>query len=173
MNKERATFLSTNPVCFSSASTRTCLSSCAPWPSPLCRARSTSSSRATDSWFAGAWKLAPTASGCVWEIIAKGQSPKTNLNWRFKASFFCDTSPVLLCTRFADYGCLLEIRDVKFFSDGRSVVDTIGRRRFKVIQHNERDGYNTADIEYLEDVKVWREILVCGRRVQPNNSIIQ
>ncbi|GLD72211.1 LON peptidase N-terminal domain and RING finger protein 3-like protein, partial [Lates japonicus] len=54
---------------------------------------------------------------------------------------------------FADYGCLLEIRDVKFFSDGRSVVDTIGRRRFKVIQHKERDGYNTADIEYLEDVK--------------------
>ncbi|TMS17216.1 LON peptidase N-terminal domain and RING finger protein 3 [Larimichthys crocea] len=55
---------------------------------------------------------------------------------------------------FAEYGCLLEIRDVKFFSDGRSVVDTIGRRRFKVIQHRERDGYNTADIEYLEDVKV-------------------
>ncbi|XP_008303722.1 LON peptidase N-terminal domain and RING finger protein 3 [Stegastes partitus] len=55
---------------------------------------------------------------------------------------------------FVDYGCLLEIRDVKFFSDGRSVVDTIGRRRFKVVQHSERDGYNTADIEYLEDVKV-------------------
>ncbi|XP_029021875.1 LON peptidase N-terminal domain and RING finger protein 3-like [Betta splendens] len=55
---------------------------------------------------------------------------------------------------FADYGCLLEIRDVKFFSDGRSVVDTIGRRRFKVVQHSERDGYNTADIEYLEDAKV-------------------
>ncbi|XP_077434521.1 LON peptidase N-terminal domain and RING finger protein 3-like isoform X2 [Vanacampus margaritifer] len=55
---------------------------------------------------------------------------------------------------FADYGCLLDIRDVTFFSDGRSVVDTIGRRRFKVIQHSERDGYNTADIEYLEDVKV-------------------
>lgn len=59
-----------------------------------------------------------------------------------------------LVSRFADYGCLLEIRDVKFFSDGRSVVDTIGRRRFKVIQHSERDGYNTADIEYLEDVTV-------------------
>lgn len=57
-------------------------------------------------------------------------------------------------SRFADYGCLLEIRDVQFFSDGRSVVDTIGRRRFKVTQHNERDGYNTADIEYLEDMKV-------------------
>ncbi|XP_061581859.1 LON peptidase N-terminal domain and RING finger protein 3-like [Cololabis saira] len=55
---------------------------------------------------------------------------------------------------YADYGCLLDIRDVKFFSDGRSVVDTIGRRRFKVIRHSERDGYNTADIEYLEDVTV-------------------
>lgn len=55
---------------------------------------------------------------------------------------------------FADYGCLLEIRDVKFFSDGRSVVETIGRRRFRVVQHQERDGYNTGDLEYLEDVKV-------------------
>ncbi|XP_068181715.1 LON peptidase N-terminal domain and RING finger protein 3-like [Antennarius striatus] len=55
---------------------------------------------------------------------------------------------------FAEYGCLLEIRDVKFFSDGRSVVDTIGRRRFKVVHHSERDGYNIADIEYLEDVMV-------------------
>ncbi|XP_067104155.1 LON peptidase N-terminal domain and RING finger protein 3-like isoform X1 [Osmerus mordax] len=55
---------------------------------------------------------------------------------------------------FADYGCLLEIRNVEFFADGRSVADTIGRRRFKVIQHSQRDGYNTANIEYLEDVKV-------------------
>uniref|UniRef100_A0AAR2L357 LON peptidase N-terminal domain and ring finger 3 n=1 Tax=Pygocentrus nattereri TaxID=42514 RepID=A0AAR2L357_PYGNA len=55
---------------------------------------------------------------------------------------------------FADYGCMLEIRNVESFADGRSVVDTIGRRRFKVVQHSQRDGYNTADIEYLEDIKV-------------------
>ncbi|KAM4696098.1 LON peptidase N-terminal domain and RING finger protein 3 [Rhinophrynus dorsalis] len=55
---------------------------------------------------------------------------------------------------FADYGCMLEIRNVEFFADGRSVVDSIGRRRFKVIQHSQRDGYNTADIEYIEDQKV-------------------
>ncbi|XP_014055602.1 LON peptidase N-terminal domain and RING finger protein 3 isoform X1 [Salmo salar] len=55
---------------------------------------------------------------------------------------------------FADYGSLLEIRNVEFFADGRSVVDTIGIRRFKVVEHHQRDGYNTADIEYLEDVKV-------------------
>lgn len=47
---------------------------------------------------------------------------------------------------------------MEFFADGRSVVDSIGKRRFKVIQHSQRDGYNTADIEYIEDQKV-NEIL--------------
>ncbi|XP_007883556.2 LON peptidase N-terminal domain and RING finger protein 2 [Callorhinchus milii] len=55
---------------------------------------------------------------------------------------------------FADYGCMLEVRNVKFFPDGRSVVDTIGKHRFKVLSHGQRDGYNTANIEYLEDKKV-------------------
>ncbi|XP_077152672.1 LON peptidase N-terminal domain and RING finger protein 2 [Ranitomeya variabilis] len=55
---------------------------------------------------------------------------------------------------FADYGCMLQVRDVKFFPDGRSVVDTIGLSRFKVLSHGQRDGYNTANIEYLEDKKV-------------------
>ncbi|XP_069799009.1 LON peptidase N-terminal domain and RING finger protein 3 [Dendropsophus ebraccatus] len=58
---------------------------------------------------------------------------------------------------FADYGCILEIRNVEFFADGRSVVDSIGKRRFKVIRHSQRDGYNTADIEYIEDEKVQGE----------------
>ncbi|XP_044283091.1 LON peptidase N-terminal domain and RING finger protein 3 [Varanus komodoensis] len=58
---------------------------------------------------------------------------------------------------FADYGCMLEIRNVEFFADGRSVVDSIGKRRFKVIQHSQRDGYNTADIEYIEDQVVQGE----------------
>ncbi|XP_041856980.1 LON peptidase N-terminal domain and RING finger protein 2 [Melanotaenia boesemani] len=55
---------------------------------------------------------------------------------------------------FADYGCMLQVRDVKFFPDGRSVVDTIGVSRFKVLSHGQRDGYHTAKIEYLEDKKV-------------------
>ncbi|XP_034637100.1 LON peptidase N-terminal domain and RING finger protein 3 isoform X2 [Trachemys scripta elegans] len=60
-------------------------------------------------------------------------------------------------SKFADYGCILEIRNVEFFADGRSVVDSIGKRRFKVIEHSQRDGYNTADIEYIEDQKVQGE----------------
>lgn len=59
-----------------------------------------------------------------------------------------------LTNRFAEYGCILEIRNVQFFADGRSVVDSIGKRRFKVLHQGQRDGYNTADIEYIEDQKV-------------------
>lgn len=55
---------------------------------------------------------------------------------------------------FADYGCMLQIRNVHFLPDGRSVVDTVGGKRFRVLKRGMKDGYCTADIEYLEDVKV-------------------
>ncbi|XP_053057572.1 LON peptidase N-terminal domain and RING finger protein 3 isoform X4 [Acinonyx jubatus] len=58
---------------------------------------------------------------------------------------------------FAEYGCILEIRNVQFFADGRSVVDSVGKRRFRVLHQGQRDGYNTADIEYIEDQKVQGE----------------
>lgn len=46
---------------------------------------------------------------------------------------------------------MLEIRDVQFFPDGRSIVDTIGGRRFKVKSRGKRDGYNTAKVEFIFD----------------------
>ncbi|XP_006762033.2 PREDICTED: LON peptidase N-terminal domain and RING finger protein 3 isoform X1 [Myotis davidii] len=58
---------------------------------------------------------------------------------------------------FAEYGCILEIRNVQFFTDGRSVIDSVGKRRFRVLRQGQRDGYNTADIEYIEDQKVLGE----------------
>ncbi|NWU68195.1 LONF1 protein, partial [Pterocles burchelli] len=60
---------------------------------------------------------------------------------------------------FADYGCMLEIRQIELLADGRSLVDTIGRQRFRVLRRGHRDGYNTADIEFLEDKKVAGEEL--------------
>ncbi|XP_071457365.1 LON peptidase N-terminal domain and RING finger protein 2 [Marmota flaviventris] len=54
----------------------------------------------------------------------------------------------------SEYGCMLEIKEVRTFPDGSSVVDAIGISRFRVLSHRHRDGYNTADIEYLEDEKV-------------------
>uniref|UniRef100_A0A8C8GQ48 Uncharacterized protein n=1 Tax=Oncorhynchus tshawytscha TaxID=74940 RepID=A0A8C8GQ48_ONCTS len=58
-----------------------------------------------------------------------------------------------------DYGCMLEVKDVKFQPDGRLVVDTVGVSRFRVLSHGHRDGYNTAKIKHLEDQKVEGEEL--------------
>ncbi|XP_028833572.1 LON peptidase N-terminal domain and RING finger protein 1 [Denticeps clupeoides] len=55
---------------------------------------------------------------------------------------------------FVDYGCMLHIRSVHFLPDGRSVVDTVGGKRFRVLSRDMKDGYCIADIEYLEDMKV-------------------
>ncbi|XP_053359764.1 LON peptidase N-terminal domain and ring finger 1, like [Clarias gariepinus] len=55
---------------------------------------------------------------------------------------------------FADFGCMLHIRNVHFLPDGRSVVDTFGGKRFRVIRRSMRDGYYIANIEYLQDQRV-------------------
>ncbi|CAL8357497.1 unnamed protein product [Merluccius merluccius] len=55
---------------------------------------------------------------------------------------------------FADYGCILEIHMLKLLPDGRSFVDAMGVSRFRVLKRGQRDGYQTADVEYLEDLKV-------------------
>ena len=53
---------------------------------------------------------------------------------------------------FSEFGTILEIRDIQYFSDGRSVVDTIGAKRFKVLERGSKDGYHTATVEYLHDL---------------------
>nr|CAB3263470.1 LON peptidase N-terminal domain and RING finger protein 3 [Phallusia mammillata] len=51
-------------------------------------------------------------------------------------------------------GTLLKVRDVKFFPDGRSVVDSIGYRRFRTSHCEVKDGYNVAKYTYIVDEKV-------------------
>ncbi|XP_040201043.1 LON peptidase N-terminal domain and RING finger protein 1-like isoform X3 [Rana temporaria] len=60
---------------------------------------------------------------------------------------------------FADYGCMLEILHLDYLPDGRSLVETIGKRRFRVLQRGQLDGYHKAEIEYLSDMKVEGEEL--------------
>uniref|UniRef100_A0A671PNH9 LON peptidase N-terminal domain and ring finger 1, like n=1 Tax=Sinocyclocheilus anshuiensis TaxID=1608454 RepID=A0A671PNH9_9TELE len=80
--------------------------------------------------------------------------------------FLTKNVPIFVCTmayptvpcplhvfEFVDYGCMLQIRSVHFLPDGRSVVDTIGGKRFRVLSRGMRDGYCIANIEYLEDMK--------------------
>lgn len=52
---------------------------------------------------------------------------------------------------------MLYIRNLDYLPDGRSVVDTVGLKRFRVLQRGMKDGYFTADIEYLEDTQVLRQ----------------
>jgi len=52
---------------------------------------------------------------------------------------------------FSDFGTMLEIRGIQYFDDGRSVLDTVGGRRFRVVDRDTRDGYQVANVEFLED----------------------
>lgn len=57
---------------------------------------------------------------------------------------------------------MLIIRSVHFLPDGRSVVDTVGGKRFRVLTRGIKDGYSTADIEHLEDSRVRRGALAAA-----------
>jgi Lon protease-like protein len=46
-----------------------------------------------------------------------------------------------------EYGTLLEIQSVQMLPDGRSMVETIGISRFKVLEKGSLDGYTVGRIE--------------------------
>lgn len=52
---------------------------------------------------------------------------------------------------FAEFGCMLKIKNVQLLDDGRSLLDTVGDRRFKVLERSSKDGYNTAKVSFLKD----------------------
>lgn len=46
-----------------------------------------------------------------------------------------------------DYGTMLEIRGVHMLPDGRSIVETWGTHRFKILERRSLDGYMVGRIE--------------------------
>lgn len=64
-----------------------------------------------------------------------------------------------VCQRYSDYGTMLDIRDCVQLSDGRAILSTVGCRRFKVLDRDEKDGYDTAKVEYISDEKISRDRL--------------
>ncbi|CAF0875741.1 unnamed protein product [Adineta ricciae] len=58
---------------------------------------------------------------------------------------------------FTDYGTLLYIRGLVYTRDGRSIVDTIGRRRFRVVDRGMRDQYYTARVQLIRDHPIEQE----------------
>ncbi|KAG8225845.1 hypothetical protein J437_LFUL004774 [Ladona fulva] len=57
-------------------------------------------------------------------------------------------------SRYADYGTMLEMQDWVLMGDGCSLLSTIGVRRFRVIARGERDGYDTAQVQFIQDQQI-------------------
>jgi hypothetical protein len=51
----------------------------------------------------------------------------------------------------AEYGTMLEIRNVQMLPDGRSIVETWGSWRFRIMERGVLDGYTVARVERVED----------------------
>jgi hypothetical protein len=49
------------------------------------------------------------------------------------------------------YGCMLHIENFSQLPDGRSSVETVGGRRFKVLEWGEKDNYAVANVRWLDD----------------------
>jgi Lon protease-like protein len=58
---------------------------------------------------------------------------------------------------FHEMGTLLRITNAQFYPDGRSLIETVGLTRFKVLRHGELDGYTVAKTERVDDVSLEEE----------------
>ncbi|EGY15492.1 ATP-dependent protease [Verticillium dahliae VdLs.17] len=58
---------------------------------------------------------------------------------------------------FVEYGTLLRIVNAEYFPDGRSLIETIGISRFKVVRHGVLDGYMVGKIDRIDDVSIAEE----------------
>lgn len=56
-----------------------------------------------------------------------------------------------------EYGTMLEIQKLDMLPDGRSVIETLGLFRFRVLERSTLDGYNTAMVERIEDITAEQE----------------
>ena len=65
---------------------------------------------------------------------------------------------------FGSIGCSAEIRNVRLLSDGRSLVDTVGGQRFRILEGGQRNGYNVAKVEWLDDLSAEEEQRQYGHR---------
>lgn len=55
---------------------------------------------------------------------------------------------------YSDFGTMLSIRDCVLLANGRTILSTVGGRRFRVMRRGERDGYSTAKVQYIYDEPV-------------------
>ena len=67
------------------------------------------------------------------------------------------TFGMVLGGSFMELGTLLRIVNVQFFPDGRSLLETVGTSRFRILERGILDGYVVARIQKVNDVSVAEE----------------
>lgn len=58
---------------------------------------------------------------------------------------------------FKQYGTMLQILNIHMFPDGRSLIETRGMYRFRVLAHGTLDGYTVGRVQRVEDVGLVEE----------------
>lgn len=71
---------------------------------------------------------------------------------------------------FKELGTLLRIVNVEFFPDGRSLIETVGVSRFRIIQHGVLDGYIVANIQKITDISQAEEEEMEANEMSRNRS---
>ncbi|RDW70059.1 PUA protein [Coleophoma crateriformis] len=55
---------------------------------------------------------------------------------------------------FYQYGTLLQIINMELMPDGRSLIETVGVSRFRVLRHGSLDGYTVGQTERIDDISL-------------------
>jgi hypothetical protein len=58
---------------------------------------------------------------------------------------------------FYEYGTLLNVVNMQLLPDGRSLLETVGVSRFRVVKHSMLDGYTVGKIERVSDISITEE----------------
>lgn len=79
-------------------------------------------------------------------------------------------------SHFVQYGTLLHIQNIEVFPDGRSLIETKGISRFKVLESAMRDGYLVGRVQRVDDVSLAEEEAVESRETggpepPPNDAL--
>jgi hypothetical protein len=68
---------------------------------------------------------------------------------------------------FNELGTLLRIVNVQFYPDGRSLIETVGLSRFRVLRHGWLDGYTVGKVERIDDMSLEEEEAVEAAEATP------
>lgn len=71
----------------------------------------------------------------------------------------------------SEFGTMLEIRSVQMLADGRSMIETVGSYRFRLLDKGALDGYTVGHIERYDDVSPEEEAELEAAAMRRNQEL--